>query len=240
MLFFPLENGRSHSFEQTWIYFTQGYFVPSLVEICPVVLEKKIFKLRQYIFTLWLLSPLGKRHDPSFEKTWIPFTQGWFVPSLLKLFQWFWRRRNKCEKFMRTTTPMTDNGQILIRKAHLSLWLRWANNKIWFPLNLFHNLQCTCDRKSECASPRWLSSLVNYFFAESAVEHKDNVIYIVVLKHLFFKIHFYAPLLCRVFVDFERILLKTWNTPMVMARQQQKWSDVSLSGLSHFMLYPSE
>ena len=40
----------------------------------------------------------------------------------LKLARWFWRRRCKCEKFT------TANGQILIRKAHLSLWLRWANN----------------------------------------------------------------------------------------------------------------
>ena len=31
------------SFEQTWIPFTQGWFVPRLVEIGPVVLEKKIF-----------------------------------------------------------------------------------------------------------------------------------------------------------------------------------------------------
>ena len=46
----------------------------------------------------------------------------------LKLAQWFWRRRWKCEKFTKTTTT-TDNGQILIRKAHLSLRLRWAKNK---------------------------------------------------------------------------------------------------------------
>ena len=38
------------SFEQTWIPFTQGCFVPNLVEIGPVVLEKKIFKFRQSIF----------------------------------------------------------------------------------------------------------------------------------------------------------------------------------------------
>ena len=43
----------------------------------------------------------------------------------LKLTQWFWRRL-KCEKFTTTTTMMTDNGQILIRKTHLRLWLRWA------------------------------------------------------------------------------------------------------------------
>ena len=37
---------------------------------------------------------------------------------------------NESEKFTTTptmtTTTTTDNGQILIRKAHLSLWHRWA------------------------------------------------------------------------------------------------------------------
>ena len=55
----------------------------------------------------------------------------------LKLAQWFWRRRWTCEKFTTTTltttttTTTTDNGQILIRKAHLSLWLRWAKKSGW-------------------------------------------------------------------------------------------------------------
>ena len=55
----------------------------------------------------------------------------------LKLAQWFWRRRffnfvnvfslSPLGKGRGSTTPMTtttttDNGQILIRKAHLSLW----------------------------------------------------------------------------------------------------------------------
>ena len=39
----------------------------------------------------------------------------------LKLAQWFWRRRWKCEKF-------TD-GQQVIRKAHLWFQLRWGKNK---------------------------------------------------------------------------------------------------------------
>ena len=30
-------------FEQNWIPFTQGCYVPSFVEIGPVILEKKIF-----------------------------------------------------------------------------------------------------------------------------------------------------------------------------------------------------
>ena len=41
-LLFPLGNGRGPSFEQTWTPFTRGCFVPSLVEIGLVVLEKKM------------------------------------------------------------------------------------------------------------------------------------------------------------------------------------------------------
>ena len=51
-------------------------------------------------------------------------------------------RRWKCEKF--TTTPTTttktrttmDNGQILIRKAHLSLQFRWAKNVCFSMLSI--------------------------------------------------------------------------------------------------------
>ena len=43
----PPGKGRDPSFEQTWIPFTKEYFVPSLVEIGPLVLEK-IFKFRTH------------------------------------------------------------------------------------------------------------------------------------------------------------------------------------------------
>ena len=49
----PLGKGWGPSFEQTWIPFTQGCIVPSLVEINPVGQEKKIFKFRQCIFAFW-------------------------------------------------------------------------------------------------------------------------------------------------------------------------------------------
>ena len=39
----PFENDRSSSFVQFWIPITQGCFLASLVEIGPVVLEKKFF-----------------------------------------------------------------------------------------------------------------------------------------------------------------------------------------------------
>ena len=51
--YLPLEkSGGWASFEQTLVLITQGCFVPSLVEIGLVVLEKRIFKFRQGIFAI--------------------------------------------------------------------------------------------------------------------------------------------------------------------------------------------
>ena len=59
-------------------------FVPGLVEIGPVLQEKKIIKFSHCIFFYFVII-LGKELDPSFEHTWIPFTQEWFVPSLVEI-----------------------------------------------------------------------------------------------------------------------------------------------------------
>ena len=48
IIFSPWKKGGGHSFEQTWIPFTQEYFVPSLVEIVPVVLEKNMYMWKVY------------------------------------------------------------------------------------------------------------------------------------------------------------------------------------------------
>ena len=167
-------------FKIIWILFTQGCFVPSLVEIGSVILEKKIFFNFINVFSLFRnYLPLEKGRALYLNKTLIPFTQGWFEPVEIgsvvlekenfwnfvnvflpfcnylplkksrvldfnkleslhprmlcaKLAQWFWRRRWKFEKFTTTptttstttTTTTTDNGQILIRKAPFSLWLK--------------------------------------------------------------------------------------------------------------------
>ena len=51
-------------FVKPWVSFTKGCFVTSLVEIGPVVLEKKMFKFRQCIFAICvIISPL-KRAGP--------------------------------------------------------------------------------------------------------------------------------------------------------------------------------
>ena len=73
------------SFEQIWIPVIQGCIVPSLVEIGPLVLEKKIFKFCQCIFAIALLSPLGKGWGPLFEQTWVLISQECFVPSLVEI-----------------------------------------------------------------------------------------------------------------------------------------------------------
>jgi hypothetical protein len=46
---------------------------------------RRRFLKNQYIFTLLLLSPLGDGQSPSFEQTWIPSPQEWFVPSFVKI-----------------------------------------------------------------------------------------------------------------------------------------------------------
>ena len=45
----------------------------------------KIIKFRQCTFTILYLSPFGKGGGGSFEQTWILFTQGCFVPSLVEI-----------------------------------------------------------------------------------------------------------------------------------------------------------
>ena len=152
--------------------------MPNLVEIGPLVLEKKIFKISQCIFAItWLSSLYRKVWGPSFVEL-NPWPKDALCQIWLKLAHWFWRRRflkfvnifslflnkylslqkgrafqlyilesswlkdtlcqvwlklaewfwrGKCKKFTMTTT-MTNNEQIVIRKAHLSLRLRWAKN----------------------------------------------------------------------------------------------------------------
>ena len=71
-------------FVKPWVSFTWGCFVPSLVEIGSLSIEKKIFKFCQCIF----ISPW--KHLNKLE-SFLPkdaLSQAWF-----KLAQWFWRRR---------------------------------------------------------------------------------------------------------------------------------------------------
>ena len=87
LLFFnypPFEKGQGPSFEHTWIPLTQGCFVPSLVEIGPVVLEEKILNFIHVFLYFLIISP-WKGRGSSFEVTWIPFTKDTLCQVWLKL-----------------------------------------------------------------------------------------------------------------------------------------------------------
>ena len=57
--------------------------MPSLVGIDSLVLEKKIFEFGQCILLFHNYLPLEKG-GPFIEQTWLPFTKGCFVPSLVE------------------------------------------------------------------------------------------------------------------------------------------------------------
>ena len=77
----PILKGQVPSFEKSWYPITKGCFVPSLVEIHPLIFEN-ILKICQCILDISLLSPLTKRPGPSYElKSLLPknnFCQTWF------------------------------------------------------------------------------------------------------------------------------------------------------------------
>ena len=77
--------------------------MPSLVEIGPVVLEKKIFNFVN-VFSLFRnylpFAKGGALHLNRFES---PSPKDTLCQVWLKLVQWFWSRRWKCEKFTTTT-----------------------------------------------------------------------------------------------------------------------------------------
>jgi hypothetical protein len=117
----PLWRGPGSLFELFRIPFTQGWSMPSLIEIGLLVLEKKIFKNFHCIFTLLWLSPLEEGQSPSFEEFRIPSPKNDLCQVWLKLAQRFWRRSQKYKSLQ------TDE-QRAIRIAHLSFQLRWAKN----------------------------------------------------------------------------------------------------------------
>ena len=84
------------------------------------------------IFTITQLSPLWEGLGPSFEQTGIPFTQGYFMQSLVEIGAVVLEKKMKMWKVYRwtdrQTDRQTDDGRQVSRKTHLSFQLRWAEN----------------------------------------------------------------------------------------------------------------
>ena len=91
--YLTLGKERGPSFEQIWIRFTQGCFVPSFVEIGSVVLEKKVFKFHQCISLFCNYLPLKRGRALHLNKLEFPSPKNAFWQVWLKLAQWFSRRR---------------------------------------------------------------------------------------------------------------------------------------------------
>ena len=89
----PLWKGLGPSFEQTLIPFTQGCFVPGLVEIGPVVLKKKISKYFHVILLFHFYLPFKKGVALHLNKLESPPPKDALCQVWLKLAQWFWTRR---------------------------------------------------------------------------------------------------------------------------------------------------
>ena len=77
----PLGKGSGPLFEKKWIPFTQGCFVPKLVEIGPVVLDNVFSLFRNYL--PWEKGMTLNLNN--FEQIWIFFIQECFVPSLVEI-----------------------------------------------------------------------------------------------------------------------------------------------------------
>ena len=88
---------------------------------------------------------------PLFEQTWIPFTQGYFVPSLVEIGPVILEKKMKMWKVYRQTDGRTDDRQQVIRKAHLSFQLRWAKNP-----------ECLLEKQLQAKQPVWESNDPSY------------------------------------------------------------------------------
>ena len=86
LLSYPLGKECGHSFEQIWIRFFRGCFMPSLAEIGSVILEK-IFHL---------------------NKIWTPLHKDTLCQVRLKLAKWFWRW------FFLILSMSLETGEIII------------------------------------------------------------------------------------------------------------------------------
>ena len=82
-----------------WVPFNQGSFVPSLVEIGPMVLDKNIINFVKGFLLFRIHLPCKKDVPLHLNELESPSSKDALGQVWLKLAKWFWRRKWKCEKF---------------------------------------------------------------------------------------------------------------------------------------------
>ena len=108
----------------------------SLVEIGPVVLEKKILKSCQFIFIISQLSPPSKGVGLHLYKLESPSPRDTLYQDWLKLAQYFLEKKMKMWKVYRRTDRRTNDGRQVIRKAHELK--NFTSCDIWWYFCLFY------------------------------------------------------------------------------------------------------
>ena len=107
---------RVWPFINTWIPFTQGFCVPSLVENGHVVLEN-IFKISLKYFRNFVIISSLKSSLLLFQQIWIPLSQECFVLCLVEIGPFVLEKKMKMSIVYRQTDRQKDDGSQAIRKA---------------------------------------------------------------------------------------------------------------------------
>ena len=89
----PLEEGCGSLFVKIWIPSTQGYLVPNLVEIGPVVLKREFLNIFNIILIFRFYLPFEKDGAFHLNKLQFPSPKDALCQVWLKLAQCFWRGR---------------------------------------------------------------------------------------------------------------------------------------------------
>ena len=114
---------------QIWLKFALWFWIWRFLNFTNIFFAISIlspFRELNGSFTTLLLSPIGKGWGPSFERTWIPFSQGCFVPSLVKIGPVFLEKKMKKWKVYDNNND--DNGPQTNCDRKSSLRLRWTKN----------------------------------------------------------------------------------------------------------------
>ena len=125
--YLPLEKGGAHHLNKLVSPSPKDALCQVWLKLAQWLWRRRFFNFVNVFSLFRNYLPLEKGAALHLNKLEFPSSKDALCQVWLKLAQWFWRRRWKCEKIKTTTTTTTtDNEQILIRKAHLSLQLRWA------------------------------------------------------------------------------------------------------------------
>jgi hypothetical protein len=115
--------------------------------IWPAGSGEEDFFFIQCIFTLLLSPPLREGLSPSFEQTWIPSPQGWFVPSLVKIGQVVLKKFFKWPQsfsYFCDYLPFEEDLALYLNKfeflsAKDNLYQVWSNMACWISRRFLKN-----------------------------------------------------------------------------------------------------